>query len=308
MKRIIIALVFFVSSCLQVNAQQEPMYTQYMFNMMAVNPGYAGSRGILSATALYRRQWAGMDGAPETGSIAFDMATRNEKVGLGIQAYHDKIGITNTSGFYATYAYRIRFRNSGTLAVGLQGGFSNYKADLTKVDLIEGGDPAFAQNINAILPAFGSGIYYNTDRFYAGFSIPNLVQSKLRKDQLYYETDVLAKKYMHFFFVAGYVFDLGESFKLKPSTLVKAVKGAPVQVDINANLWIKDLVSFGASYRTGDAVAGMFEVQVTNQLRIGYAYDHSITNLVKYNQGTHEVMLRYEFGWEKGKILSPRYF
>ena len=308
MKKILFVATLLLLFFTDVKAQQDAMYTQYMFNMMGVNPGYAGSRGILSATAMYRRQWVGLDGAPETASFSFDMATPNKKVGLGIQAFKDKIGVTNTSGFSATYAYRIRFRNSGTLAVGLQGGFSNYKANLTKVDLIEGDDPAFMQNINAILPSFGAGIYYNTDRFYAGFSIPNLVKSYLRKDQVYYETDVIAKKYMHFFFIAGYVFDLGESLKLKPSTLVKAVQGAPVQVDINANLWIKDVVSFGASYRTKDAVAGMFEVQVTNQLRIGYAYDYSISNLVKYNQGTHELMLRYEFGWEKGKVLSPRYF
>jgi len=308
MKKTTAVTVFFLLSFYLVKGQQDAMYTQYMFNMMGVNPAYAGSRGILSATAMYRRQWVGLEGAPETATFSFDMATRNEKVGLGIQAFKDRIGITNTNGFYATYAYRIRFEGAGSLAFGLQGGFSNYKADLTKVDLIEGSDPAFAQNINAILPSFGAGVYYNSDRWYAGFSIPNLVKSYLRKDQIYYQTDVIAKKYLHFFFIAGYVFDLGESFKLKPSTLVKVVKGAPVQLDVNANLWLKDIVSFGVSYRTGDAVSGMLEIQATNQIRIGYAYDHSISNLVKYNQGTHEIMLRYEFGWEKGKILSPRYF
>ena len=308
MKSAYLTLACLLLAAMQTKAQQDAMYTQYMFNMMGVNPAYAGSRGVLSATAMYRRQWVGVDGAPQTGTISLDMSVADDKVGLGIQAFNDQIGITKTTGFYGTYAYRIRFQEKGTLAIGLQGGVSNYRANLTKVDLIDSNDPAFSQNINALLPSFGAGLYYNSDRFYVGFSIPNLVKSYLRKDQIYYTADVIAKKYLHFFFITGYVFDLGEDFKLKPSTLVKVVRGAPVQVDLNTNLWIKDLVAVGASYRTGDAVAGLLEIQATHQLRIGYAYDHSISNLVKYNQGTHEIMLRFEFGWDNGKVYSPRYF
>lgn len=307
MKYTLAVMMLFCCS-LSLKAQQDAMYTQYMFNMMGVNPAYAGSRGVLSATALHRRQWVGIDGAPETSTISFDMSTRDNKVGLGIQAFNDKIGITRTTGFYTSYAYRIHFNENRALAIGLQGGISNYKADLTKVDLTDDDDIAFSQNVNVILPSFGAGVYYNSDRFYAGFSIPNLVKSYLRKDVIYYRADVIAKKYLHFFFIAGYVFDLNDDLKLKPSTLVKVVRGAPVQLDANLNLWIKDVVSVGGSYRTGDAVSGLLEVQITDQLRIGYAYDHPISKLVKYNQGTHEIMLRYEFGWEKGKVLSPRYF
>lgn len=290
-------------------AQQDAMYTQYMFNMMAVNPAYAGSRGVLSATAMYRHQWAGIDGAPRTGSVSFDMATRNKKVGIGIQAFNDRIGIVKTTGFYASYAYRINFEEKGAaLAIGLQGGLSNYKADLSKVELIDGGDPAFSQNVNAIMPSFGAGIYYNTQKFYAGFSVPNLVKSYLRKDQYLYSTEVVAQKRLHFFFMTGYVFDLNQQLKLKPSFLLKSVQGAPLQADINVNLWIKEVVGVGASYRTGDAVAGLLEVQLSNQLRMGYAYDYSISNIVKYNQGSHEIMLRFEFGWEKNAVISPRFF
>lgn len=308
MKKLLSVITLFILGAADVSAQQDAMYSQYMFNMMGVNPAYAGSRGVLSAAALYRRQWVGIDGAPETYTFSFDMATRDNKVGLGLQAFNDKIGIMQTNGIYGTYAYRIRFENEGSLAIGLQGGISNFRADLTKVDLIDEDDQAFAQNINVILPCFGAGIYYNSDRFYAGFSVPNLVKSYLRKDAVYYRADVVAKKYMHFFFIAGYVFDINEDLKLKPSTLVKAVRGAPVQWDINANLWIRDVISVGGSYRTGDAICGLAEVQINDQLRLGYAYDHTISKLVKFNQGTHEIMLRYEFGWEKGRILSPRYF
>ena len=308
MKKIFILLLVLCSGQ-QLLAQQEAMYTQYMFNMMAVNPAYAGSRGVLSATAMYRHQWAGVEGAPRTGSLYFDMATRNKKVGIGIQAFNDRIGIVKTTGFYASYAYRINFDEKGSaLAIGLQGGLSNYKADLTKVELTEGGDPAFMQNMNAIMPSFGAGIFYNTPKFYAGVSVPNLVKSYLRKDQYLYSTEVVAQKYMHLFLMAGYVFDLNQSLKLKPSFLVKAVKGAPVQADINLNCWIKEIVGIGASYRTGDAIAGLLELQLTNQFRLGYAYDHSISDFVKYNQGSHEIMLRFEFGWDKSQVVSPRFF
>ncbi|RPD37896.1 PorP/SprF family type IX secretion system membrane protein [Chitinophaga barathri] len=308
MKKIIILILVLCKGQLLL-AQQEAMYTQYMFNMLAVNPAYAGSRGVLSATAMYRNQWVGVEGAPRTGSVSFDMATRNKKVGLGIQAFNDRIGIVKTTGFYASYAYRINFNEQGSsLAIGLQGGLSNYKADLTKVDLIDGGDPAFMQNINAIMPSFGAGVFYNTPKFYAGFSVPNLVKSYLRKDQYLYSTEVTAQKYLHLFLMAGYVFDLNESLKLKPSFLVKAVRGAPIEADVNVNFWIKEIVGIGASYRTGDAIAGLLELQLSNQFRLGYAYDHSISNLVKYNQGTHEIMLRFEFGWDKGQVISPRFF
>ncbi|UYQ94639.1 type IX secretion system membrane protein PorP/SprF [Chitinophaga horti] len=291
-------------------AQQDAMYTQYMFNTMAINPGYAGSRGNLSATAMYRRQWIGVEGAPETQTVSLDMATRDRKIGLGLQAFNDKIGITKSTGFYMTYAYRINFKDDvSSLGIGLQGGFTNFRANLAKVDLIDqNGDPAFMQNVNAMMPSFGAGLYYNNDRFYAGFSIPNIVRTYLRKEQYLYQTDVVAHRFMHLFFMTGYVFDLGEDYKLKPSLLVKAVSGAPIEADINANLWIKDIVSVGASYRTGDAIAGLLELQLGSQFRLGYAYDHSISKLVKYNQGTHEIMLRFEFGWERGEILSPRYF
>ncbi|WP_295129276.1 type IX secretion system membrane protein PorP/SprF [uncultured Chitinophaga sp.] len=293
-----------------VNGQQDAMYTQYMFNTLAINPGYAGSRGTLNATAMYRRQWIGVEGAPETQTVSLDMGTRDKKIGLGLQAFNDKIGITKSTGFYLTYAYRINFGDDeSSLAVGLQGGFTNYRANLTKVSLIDqAGDPAFMQNVNVLMPSFGSGIYYHNSRFYAGFSIPNIVRTYLRKDQYLYTTDVVAHRYMHLFFMTGYVFDLNEDYKLKPSLLMKAVKGAPIEADINANLWIKDVVAIGASYRTGDAISGLLELQLGPQFRLGYAYDHSVSKLVKYNQGTHEIMLRFEFGWERGDILSPRYF
>ncbi len=246
---------------------------------------------------------------PRTGTVSFDMSTRDRKVGLGIQAFNDRIGIVKTTGFYASYAYRVHFDQKGsTLAIGLQGGLSNYRAEYSKVDLIDSNDPAFMSNVNALMPSFGAGIYFNTPKWYAGISVPNLVKSYLRKDQYLYSTEVTARKYMHFFFMAGYVFDLNENLKLKPSFLIKSVRGAPVEADVNLNFWVKEIIGIGASYRTGDAVAGLLELQLSRQLRMGYAYDHSISKLVKYNQGTHEIMLRYEFGWDKSDVVNPRLF
>ncbi|WP_143310581.1 PorP/SprF family type IX secretion system membrane protein [Chitinophaga vietnamensis] len=291
-----------------VNAQQDAMFTQYMFNPLAVNPAYAGSRNVLSLTALYRDQWVGLKGAPKTFTFSADMPTWNNKLGLGIMAFNDQIGVTKSTGFFGVYTYRIRFSNSGTLAIGLQGGVTNYKADLTQVSLIDQNDHVFANNINSFLPTFGAGVYYNTDKFYVGFSAPNIIKSYLRKDVYLYSSELIAQKFEHMFFMAGYVFDMNNDVKLKPSFLVKYVKGAPIQADINAQVWLKDVVSLGGSYRTDKSGALLTEIQCTPQFRLGYSYDFSNKSLAAYNRGSHEIMLRYEFGFEKGKILSPRYF
>jgi type IX secretion system PorP/SprF family membrane protein len=289
-------------------AQQDAMFTQYMFNPLAVNPAYAGSRNVLSLTALHRDQWVGLKGAPKTTTFSADMPTWNNKLGLGFMAFNDEVGITKSTGFYGVYTYRIRFSGGGSLAFGLQGGVTNYKANLTQVSLIDRPDDVFSQNINSFLPTFGAGVYYNTDRYYIGFSAPNIIRSYLRKDKYLYSSELIAKRFDHMFLMAGYVFDLKEDIKLKPSFLVKYVSGAPIQADINAQVWLKDVVSVGGSYRTDGSGAFLAEIQCTPQFRIGYSYDLSNKALSTYNRGSHEIMLRYEFGFEKGKILSPRYF
>jgi type IX secretion system PorP/SprF family membrane protein len=289
-------------------AQQEAMYTQYMFNMLAINPAYAGSRNVASVTALYRDQWVGMEGAPRTGTLTLDAPLDDKHLGLGIQVYNDRIGITNTTGGYFSYAYRIRF-DQGTLAFGLQGGLSQYRADFTSVALNTGSpvDVAFSQNINKMLLNFGTGIYYSTDRFYLGLSSPQLLNNKL-SDLTVQEDNSFAGQHLHVFLATGYVFPVNEDLNFKPSVLLKGVRGAPLEADLNATLWIRDVIAIGAQYRTEASIAGLIELQVSPQFKIGYAYDSSTTKLVQYNSGSHEIMLRYEFGFPKGKILSPRYF
>lgn len=291
-------------------AQQDAMYTQYMFNQLAINPAYAGSRNVLSVTGLVRSQWVGLEGAPQTATISVDTYFPEKKIGLGLQVFNDQLGITKTNGIFGSYAFRIKGDNAA-FSMGIQGGVVNYRADFTQVALNTGSpyDPAFASKVNLILPNFGFGLYYNTDRFFFGASIPHIFNNQLNDPKSAAATQgLVAKQYLHLFVTTGYVFDLGEDYKLKPSVLFKGVRGAPLELDLNANLWIKDVIGLGVQYRTGASVAGMVELQLSDQFRLGYAYDKTTNPLADFNYGSHELMLRYEFGFEKGKINGPRYF
>lgn len=291
----------------QLKAQQDPMYTQYMFNTLAINPAYAGSRNVVSATALFRNQWTGIEGAPKTGTFTIDAPILENKIGIGFQLITDKLGVTQTNGGVVSAAYRIRMEK-GTLSFGIQGNVSQYKVNLTDVPLSSqpGYDPAFANNINKTLFNFGTGVYYNSDRFYIGLSAQDLMPNSLSSNNS--EVKLSGKQSLHLFLASGYVFPLSEDFDLKPSFLIKGVKGAPIEADINGTLWIKGVFGIGAQYRTSADIAGLIEVQASPQIRIGYSYDRSTTRLQSFNTGSHEIMLRYEFGFERGKILSPRFF
>lgn len=287
-------------------AQQEAMYSQYMFNMMAVNPAYAGSREVLSITGLSRAQWVGLEGAPVSNTLSIDMPVKAKKIGLGLQVFSDKIGITSNSGFYGSYAYRIKFDKS-TLSFGLQGGMVNYSAEYTRVRLTStpnvASDKAFQENISVVIPSAGAGVYLSDDNYYIGASLPNLFNTQITSN-----TQVKVNKYDHLFLMAGYVVNLSSDFKLKPSGLLKVVSGAPIQADFNVNFWMYDILSLGISYRTGDAAVAMVEIQASQNFRVGYAFDQSVSALRHYNSGSHELMMRYEFGYSKDKIITPRYF
>jgi type IX secretion system PorP/SprF family membrane protein len=217
------------------------------------------------------------------------------------------LGITQTTGAVVSAAYRIRL-DEGTLAFGLQGNVNQFRADYNSVNLnTDVYDPAFAYNVNKVLLNFGTGVYYNSDRFFVGLSVQDIVKNRLT-DFTTNNADFRQTQAMHLFLSSGYVFDLSDDFKFKPSFLVKGVRGAPIEGDINATLWIKDVIGIGAQYRTSADVAGLVEIQATPQIRIGYSYDYSTTALRFSNSGSHEIMLRYEFGFSSGKILSPRYF
>lgn len=288
-------------------AQQEPMYSQYMFNMLNINPAYAGSRGAISTVALYRNQWLGFPGAPRTTSFSFDMPLQNKKIGVGAQFYDDRIGIERTTGFNAIYAFRFQFAGSGTLSLGLQAGLLNYQANYTEVNTYVPNDPAFSSNVRGILPAFAAGVYYNSDKFYVGFSTPALLKTKIQYNNAAEIASVTSRD-LHLYFTAGTVFELNPDLALKPSFLIKGVSGAPLEMDLNVNLWLQNKIALGLSYRTGDAIVGMVEYQFNQQFRFGYAYDKTFSNLGTLVNGTHELMFRMEFGSPSVRVSSPRYF
>jgi type IX secretion system PorP/SprF family membrane protein len=290
-------------------AQQNALFSQYMFNALAINPAYAGSRNVVAATALYRNQWLGIEGAPKTGTFTIDAPFSGERLGMGFQVISDKIGITSTTGLVMSGAYRIPM-NEGNLSFGLQGSMNNYHAGFTSVNLDPSGpipDQAFQGDVNKTLYNFGSGVYYNSSRFYAGFSVQDFIRNRLNTDTIS-NGDITARQSAHGYLTTGYVFPIGMDLNLKTSVLVKGVRGAPIQGDFNATIWIKNVFAVGAEYRTSADVSALMELKVSPQVRIGYAYDKSITSLRKFNSGSHEFMLRYEFSFDRDKTLSPRYF
>lgn len=289
-------------------AQTEPMYGQYMYNMVVLNPAYAGNRGVVSMNAFYRNQWAGMPGAPKTTSFSIDGLVDEKGLGIGMQLYDDRLGVEKARGINGFISTRVRLSENGVLSGGLSLGLMNYRADLTEVvNLFQPNDPSFSQNYSTWKPVVGAGLYYHTDKFYMGISLPNVLMSRLSTLDLI-KSGMNKMNEQHLFITAGTVFEAGEQVKVKPSVMMKKVSGSPVQLDLNTNVWLKDLLGVGVSYRTGDAVLGMLELQASPQLRVGYAYETSVSVLKAYNTGTHEVMIRYEFGKNGANIKSLRYF
>jgi len=287
-----------------LKAQQEPMYSGYMFNMSHINPAYAGNRATDNITALYRKQWVAIEGAPATASLSWDKRAEGSNVGYGLQIYNDQLGIENTSGIQAFYSFRLSFEKS-FLSFGLSGGVLNYRAAFSRVITTQSDDPVFQEDVNGFLPTAGFGMLYATDNWYMGLSVPALFETKININ----ESLVDYKANNHFFLTGGYIFKASEMLKLKPSMLLKAVKGAPLEYDFNMNAWIQDILGLGVSYRTNDALVTMFDIQVSDKFRLGYAYDYTISNLKPFSKGTHELMLRYEFTRRKNqRILSPRYY
>ena len=286
-----------------VNAQNEPMYSQYMFNMMSANPAYAGSRGAIGLNYFGRAQWSGIAGAPTTNMFSLDGSTLDGRFGLGIQILNDKIGVYANNTINASFSSRVKVSDEGVLSGGIQIGMKNSRIDLTSVkNIYDPNDIKFMQNVNRWDPVLGAGVFYNTDKFYVGLSVPNILTSAN-----VYNNPAKTNDY-HMFLATGYVFDVAEDIKLKPSTLIKMSTGAPIELDLNANVWYKNLFGIGASLRTGDAYVGMAEVQVSRQLRLGYAYDYTTSPLRTIAGSTNEVMFRYEFGKENKNVKSTRYF
>jgi type IX secretion system PorP/SprF family membrane protein len=286
-----------------INAQQQALYSQYMFNGLVINPAYAGSNEAASLTLLSRKQWVGMEGAPMTHTFSAHTPLKNELVGVGLTVMHDQIGVSSQTTVNAAYAYRIPL-GKGKLAMGLQATFANYSAELSSLSMKNIDDPVFQNNdVQSFTPNFGTGLYYYDNKFYAGFSVPQI----LTPDYTGRQDISVAKQARHYFFNAGYLMTLNHHFKLKPNVMVTAVEGAPINYDLNLNLLIKDVLWVGASSRSFEAYNVLMEVQLTDQLKLGYAYGMSNNDLSRFDNGSHEFMLNYVFTFYKNKVVTPRY-
>jgi type IX secretion system PorP/SprF family membrane protein len=297
-------LVFIGLLSMQVSAQQDPQYTQYMYNTMSVNPAYAGQRDVLSATGLYRTQWVGIDGAPKTMTFGIHSPLKNNRLGLGLNIVSDQIGPANETTIDANFSYSLPMNKFGDilLSFGIKGGFHVLGTDWSK-GLYQNPDRLFNENLNFISPTIGTGLYLHSDYWYVGVSVPNFITTNHYSDL----KESLAVERIHYFLIGGYVYDLSENTKLKPAFLVKGVSGSPLIADLSLNALVKDKLTLGLGYRWGDSVSGMVGFQISDEIFIGYAYDLTTTNLNNYNSGSHEIMIRFEFK-QAGKILSPRFF
>ncbi len=284
-------------------AQQDPQYTQYMYNMNVVNPAYAGSKDALSLTALYRKQWSGFQGAPET--ITFSgHSPISDKIGLGLSAIKDELGPVSETNVYIDFSYTLQMSSSLNLALGLKAGATFHDVGLTDLDLQDPNDPFFSENINNTYPNVGAGAFLYTENFYLGLSVPNFLNS-VHLD----ENDLkIGSETNHFFATAGYVFQVSENFKLKPSVMVKSAFDAPISYDGNLNALFYDKFEIGGSYRLDDSFSGLVGFQATDFLRIGYAYDRVTSDIKTVADSSHEIILTFDLVFNKRALRSPRYF
>jgi len=305
----------FLSSCLSIvmlnitvcNAQQESLLSQYMFNGLILNPAYAGSKDYASITAMFRKQWTGFPGAPVTQSASIHGPLKNKKVGLGLMIANDHAGVTNQTDIYGSYAYHIPLRNA-KLALGIQFGISYVKSKLSDLTVWDANDQVFELNTQTnLLPNFGAGAYYYREKFYAGISIPHLMNYDPDRT-LGIEMNDAFRQTRHYYLTAGYVVEASRDVKIKPSVLLKYVQGAPVQFDANVNFLLNDILWVGASYRSNDALIAMIEYQINKKLRLGYSYDMTLSKLRSYQSGSHEILLGFDFGYNILKMKNPRYF
>jgi len=319
MKQFLYTLVFalFLTgfSAIRLSAQQDARYSMYMFNGMYVNPAYVGSNGAPSLSAFYRKQWVNIEGSPQSISLSANTALgKRDQYGLGGIAEYDEIGVHQRITGYLAYAYRFKLP-IGHLALGVQGGVQYLRSnftDITPEEVITNPDPVFQENNSVLLPNFGLGIWFNTPWVFAGVSAPHLLNNKLKDGQP--DVAVVGRQFRHYMANAGVVIAAGQSLKIVPSVLVKAVpRNAPVQFDTNLSFFIKDVVWIGSSFRfeqlfNPESVNAIIGFQFKNGLRLGYAYDYTLSNLQNFTSGSHEATLGYDIKKKAERFVTPRYF
>lgn len=307
MKRLIVIIGLLILGFENSNAQQLPQFTQYMYNTIAINPAYAGSREALSIVGLNRNQWAGFDGGPQTQTLSIHSPLRNKKVGLGLSLMNDKTGAENVTYVYADYSYTIKANDDLKISFGLKGGMTSYKLDndfLNLNDVII--DSYFNEKLNRWSANIGAGILFHTNKWYLGLSTPKMINHDLNN-----QSEYAALERVHYYALGGYVFNLNDMLKFKPSFMVKYTKGVPMSTDLTANFLFNEKFWLGGSYRINGkqgAFGALADFQVTEQLRVGYTYEIPTGEIRSYTSGSHEILLMYEFKFTKNKMKSPRYF
>ncbi|MDC8003357.1 type IX secretion system membrane protein PorP/SprF [Aureisphaera galaxeae] len=313
MKRFLVtvALIATIGVSMEMHAQQDAQYTQYMYNPLSVNPAYAGSRDVLSFVGLYRSQWVGLDGAPTTMNFSLHSPV-GKRVGLGLNVTRDEIFIADESYIDAIFTYTLPVSEEARLSLGIKGGAHLLNIDSNKANTgtFNPNDPLAEIFIdNKFSPQIGAGAFYYTDRFYLGFSVPNILETEhFDESANSNNSSATAEERVNYYLMSGYTFDITENLLFKPAVLTKLVQGSPLQVDLSANFLIHKKLTLGAAYRWSAALSGLAGFQVSDQIMIGFAYDRETTDLQQYNDGSYEVFLRFElFKRDKG-LKNPRFF
>ena len=318
MKKLILSALMAAAIFSGVKAQQDPAYSMYMFNGLFINPAYAGSHEVISVMGIFRDQWVGIDGAPKTVNFSVHSPLRQDQYALGLVVSNDRLGFSNTLNFTPSFAYRLRLPHDIRLCFGVQAGLAYYYQQNSQALTTNNGDPSFGANEKLFVPNFGAGIYAYGKKFFLGFSVPHLLPTGLNKLSVVTGGDQVAHMYNQYLFTAGYVFGKEASIvKFRPTILLKYQQGLYKnipQFDISPALLFLDRFWLGVTYRTGgdfayygQAVIGFIQVKVTPQLQIGYAYDAELTSLRHYTSGSHEIMVGYDFWYNKKRFVTPRF-
>lgn len=294
------------------NAQQDPQYTQYMFNTQIVNPAYAGTGEALSFGLLYRTQWVGFEGAPNTGTFTANTPIGAlQNMGLGLSFVSESIGPAIESNINIDYAYRLQTGTKGQISFGLKAGLDLLDVDFNKLQIDDESDPFLQGNIdNKLQPQIGAGVYYYENNFYVGLSTPNFLTTKHFDESSIENTQVtsVSSESIHYFLIAGYVFDVNQDLKFKPATLIKLVSGSPLQWDATANFLYKEKFHLGAAYRWSAGLSALAGFQINENMYLGVGYDYETTDIQTYSDGSYEFIFRYNIFNKPDRVLTPRFF
>lgn len=306
-KRAALAMLM-IMGALMSKGQQDPMYTQYIFNLQTVNPAYVGYWQTMGVTLLSRHQWVGINGHPTTQTFSFQTPLRSQNVGVGLNVVLDKVGLEKRLLVSLDYSYNVLLSENTSLRFGIKGGFTNYSHNLSEYEQYPDNqsDPLFQGTIdNKFMANFGVGLFLSSPKYFLSLSLPKIFENSYQSNVANYSTK---SELRHFFFAGGMMFNISDNVKFKPSFMAKTVEGSPFEYDISANFLLAEKFWIGGMYRSGDAFGAIAQWIINKKLRLGYAYDFTTTDLRNYHNGVHEIMISYEFVFAKRIIISPRYF